>query len=215
MIYHNPIFEKINTEKKERILQAAIIEFSSKGFNLANINHIAANAEVSVGSLYKYFDNKRNMYLYVIHENVEKIRTVLEKILSETHDIETTIRRIIQAIQVLSRRDEYATKLYNIMTTEHNSELVWQISSQMEGATATLYADLIEKAKENGEITKDIDSKYSAFFMDNLFVMLQFSYACEYYKQRLEMFVGKDVFENDEKLENAMVEFISNALRLG
>lgn len=46
----------------------------------------------------------------------------------------------------------------------------------------TLYDSIIKKAQDNGQIRKDIDPFYSAFFLENLFILLKFSYSCEYYK---------------------------------
>ncbi len=44
-------FQKISEEKRQRILDAAIIEFSEHGFDSANINNIAQKSGISVGSL--------------------------------------------------------------------------------------------------------------------------------------------------------------------
>ena len=73
-------FQKISEEKRQRILDAAIIEFSEHGFDSANINNIARKANISVGSLYKYFDNKEDLFLTVVHVGVETLKSVLAKL---------------------------------------------------------------------------------------------------------------------------------------
>ncbi len=214
MNYSNPIFDKISDEKKHRIIQASIQEFSTHGFTKANINTIASEASVSVGSLYKYFNNKRELYLYIISCSVDVIKDVLSTIINDNDELLLTIRKIIRAIQSYTRQDEKVTRLYHVMTTETNPELVMQLATQMEGATADVYADLIKKFQGLGQIRDDIDPRYFAFFMDNIFMMLQFSYSCEYYKQRLKLYVNEAVFEDDALLEEELIQFISGAFKI-
>lgn len=207
-------FNKLPEEKKNRIFDAAISEFADFGYEKANINKIAEKAGISVGSLYKYFENKQDLFLSIVNFSVEKLKTVLNEIINKNDDFMITIEKIIKAIQVFSRSNEYSTRLYNEMTTENNSELVWKIASNMEGLTAKLYADIIKKAQYDGKIRKDMDPNYFAFFLDNLFILLQFSYSCEYYKERLKMFIDEDVFDNDELLAKELLKFIRGAFYL-
>lgn len=57
-----PRFEKLPREKKERILEAAAREFSAHGFDGASLNQILAQAEISKGAAYYYFDDKADLY---------------------------------------------------------------------------------------------------------------------------------------------------------
>ena len=63
--HHKATFDNIAPEKRERIINAATMEFALKGFENANINNIAKKADVSIGSLYKYFENKQDMFLTI------------------------------------------------------------------------------------------------------------------------------------------------------
>jgi AcrR family transcriptional regulator len=212
--FNKDAFNKLSPDKQEKILQTAITEFAEYGFNSANINTIAEKSGVSVGSLYKYFNSKHDLYLMAISFSVDKLKSVLNEIISNKVDFLSTVEKIIRAIQLYSRENIYPTKLYNEMTTENTSEFVWKIVSQMEGVTAKLYAAFIEEAQQNENARKDIDPRYFAFFIDNLFILLQFSYACEYYKERLKIFIDQDVFKHDDQLVDQMMKFIKGALYL-
>jgi AcrR family transcriptional regulator len=48
-------------------------EFIKEGFNGASTNTIVKNAEISKGALFNYFENKENLYLYLIKENLNKL----------------------------------------------------------------------------------------------------------------------------------------------
>jgi AcrR family transcriptional regulator len=207
-------FNRISEEKRNKIFDSAINEFAEHGYESANINNIALKAEVSIGSMYKYFKNKEDLYLTIIHFGVESLKGILEKTISGEGDLLGKIEKIIRAIQSYSRSNVNLTKLYNQMTNESYSGLVWEIVSDMEGVTAGLYASFIEEAKGAGKVRNDVDAKLFAFFLDNLFILLQFSYSCEYYKERLKMFVGEDVFDKDDLVAEQLMKFIRGAFFL-
>lgn len=207
-------FNRISEEKRNKIFDTAINEFAEHGYESANINNIALKAGVSIGSMYKYFKNKEELYLAIIHFGVENLKSILELTIQGEEDLLGKIEKIIRAIQSYSRSNINLTKLYNQMTNENHSGLVWEIVSDMEGVTAKLYASFIEEAKENGKIREDADAKLFAYFLDNLFILLQFSYSCEYYKGRLKMFVGEDVFDRDDLVAEQLIKFIRGAFFL-
>lgn len=209
--YFKEAFKKVSEEKRNKILDTAIVEFAEHGFESANINNIALNSGVSVGSMYKYFDNKEDLFLTIIHYGVETLKTILSGIIQVEEPLDVRIEKIIKVIQTHSRENEHLTKLYNEMATESRSNLVWKIVSDMENATAGLYTSYIKEAQEAGIVRADINPRYFAFFLDNLFILLQFSYACEYYKERMKIFVGEDVFGQDDEVANELMKFIKGA----
>lgn len=206
-------FRKIPEEKQNKIIEAALNEFAQYGYSEANINKIAERANISVGSLYKYFNDKQNLYQTVVNHSSDTLREVLGRIVNENEDIYIMIEKIIRSIQEYGRTHENMFKLYNEMTAENNSELTWKTAGSVEGVTADLYASLIEKAQKQGDAGKDFNPRYFAFFLDNLFVLLQFSYSCEYYRERLKMYVGEQAIHDDELMRRQLLQFIKGAFQ--
>lgn len=211
MVYYKEAFGKISQEKREMILNVATHEFAERGFDSANINIIAQKAGISVGSIYKYFSSKEDLFLTVVHTGVETLKGILDGIVSDEQDLLGRIRQIICAAQSFSRSNAELTKLYNEMATESHSDLVWKIVSDMEGVTAQLYADMIAEAGKKGLLREGIDPRLFAFFLDNLFILLQFSYSCEYYKERMKLYVDENVFGQDALVEEQLLLFIKGA----
>jgi TetR/AcrR family transcriptional regulator len=54
---------RLADERQKSILEAAVEEFSSKGFEAASTNAIAARAKVAKGLLFHYFGSKEELYL--------------------------------------------------------------------------------------------------------------------------------------------------------
>ena len=57
-----PRFNKLPAEKRERILEAAAKEFVAYGYEGASLNQILAEAGISKGAAYYYFDDKADVY---------------------------------------------------------------------------------------------------------------------------------------------------------
>lgn len=58
-------FENLPEEKKKRIIDACIEEFSQNSYENASTNSIVKKAGISKGILFHYFGSKKNLYLYV------------------------------------------------------------------------------------------------------------------------------------------------------
>ena len=66
-------FEKLNPERRRKILAVARTEFSRKGFDGASLNSIIQEAEISKGSLYYYFEDKEDLYITVLMDAIAEI----------------------------------------------------------------------------------------------------------------------------------------------
>jgi len=67
-MYEN--FERIPKADKLCILNACIEEFAQKGYEKASTNAIVRKAGIPKGTLFFFFGNKKNLYLYVIDHAV-------------------------------------------------------------------------------------------------------------------------------------------------
>jgi TetR/AcrR family transcriptional regulator len=209
--FHKDTFDRIPEEKRARILEIATTEFANKGFDNANMNDIAEKAGISVGSLYKYFDSKDSFFLTCIHFGIETLESVLKDVLESDEDLLVKTEKILRLIQRHSRENGDLIRLYNEVSSESNSALVKQISRDMEEISAMTYTALIVQAQENGDVRPDLDPRLFAFFADSIFMMLQFSYACEYYQERFRIYAGEDIFERDEEVIQQALLFFKKA----
>ncbi|TGN04557.1 TetR/AcrR family transcriptional regulator [Leptospira bandrabouensis] len=210
--HFNDSFERISEEKRNRILSTAISEFANRGFTSANTNTIAQKAGISVGSLYKYFETKEDFFLTVVDHGITQLEKTLESVLSMDLDLFGKIEKIIRIIQTHSRINQDIIRLYNEMTTESNYELITRLSGELESLSAKCYIEMINLAKKEGTIRSDVDSNLSAFLLDNIFMTLQFSYSTVYYKERMKIYLGDDIFDKDEDVVAGVMRVIRRAL---
>jgi AcrR family transcriptional regulator len=71
-------FERIPAEEQARILDACVEAFSQHGYALASTNEIVKRAGIPKGTLFYYFGNKKNLYLYVLDYAVTRFVEVFD-----------------------------------------------------------------------------------------------------------------------------------------
>lgn len=54
--------EKQKEERRKQILEAALLVFSQRGFHATNVSDVAAQAGVSQGTIYWYFESKEELF---------------------------------------------------------------------------------------------------------------------------------------------------------
>lgn len=211
--HHKPTFDNISPEKRQKILEVATKEFAKKGYHEASISNIASKSGISVGAVYKYFDNKQDLFLTIVDHSIGRMETLLLGLAKADEDVIIKVEKIIREIIKASREDGILIKLYNSMTAINDKKLAKQFAVEMESMTARIYTEAIIEGQKSGEIRKDIDPRVAALLIDNLFMNLQFSYAGDYYEERLKIFCGENIHQRDEFIIEQILKFIKSALK--
>ena len=74
-------FLNLPAEKQEKLLEAATREISHKPFNEASINQIIREAGIPRGSFYMYFQDKEDLFRYLIKGYMDQLLMLLEEFL--------------------------------------------------------------------------------------------------------------------------------------
>ncbi len=210
--HHKEAFDRISEKRQNEILEIAIEEFSSKGYNNANINIIAKNAGISIGLMYKYFATKEDLFLTCISRGMVILQETLETILKSPNKLLKKAELVIRATCELSREYKNYIKLYNEITAEKDGERAVAFAKEIESQTSRFYITAIAQALASGDVRQDLNPRLFAFFLDNLLLMLQFSFTCEYYKERLSLYTGVDIEElDDDEIVTQLLKFIESA----
>lgn len=81
-------------DKQERIINAAMKEFVKSGYDKASTNEIVKDAQISKGSLFNYFSNKKDLYLFLIEYAVKIIEQIYDEIDMNERDIFKRISQV-------------------------------------------------------------------------------------------------------------------------
>jgi len=206
------MYKKLDNDTINTILETGIDEFANNGLDRANINVIAKRSGVSVGVIYKYFKDKDSFFLACVRHSLKLLEKVLKDAFSGDADVMTCIRRIVYSLLEHSRTHKNYNIMYNEITSGSCKRYAAFLAREIESRTAPVYEKLMEKAKRSADTEIDIDSRMLAFFFDNLLMMLQFSYSCDYYRERMKIYCGENILDNDEKAAEEFIKFIGGVL---
>ncbi len=204
------MYKKLDDEILNNILESGIDEFVDRGFSGANMRGIAQRAGVSVGVIYKYFSDKDSFFRACLDHSLQLLDNVLAEAVKEEEDIDSCIRNIVYALVRHSQQHSNYNAMYNEITAGGCRVYAAEFAKEIETRSAQVYSRLIARAQAQGRISKDADSGVLAFFFDNLLMMLQFSFSCEYYRERMKIFCGESADKED--IAEYMITFIEKAL---
>lgn len=206
------MLKPLTKEQTDKILSIAAEEFADKGFAGTAIGSVAWKAGVSVGVIYKYYAGKEDLFNACVSKSLESMEEVLGMTGNDGGSLMDMIGNLISRMQSFAREKPEYIRLYHQITVSGSPAGKTQTAELIESSTAGIYEEFIRKASETGEIRNDIDPAAFAFLIDNLLMMLHFSYACDYYIDRFRIYFGEDAAGNDEEVREQMLKFIGAAL---
>ena len=88
--------EREKLRHRQEILSEALSLFSEKGFHNVSMHEIAKKAEFAIGTLYKFFQNKEDLYKALVLEQSDRYERALAKGMAEPDDEVEKLRNYIR-----------------------------------------------------------------------------------------------------------------------
>ncbi len=205
------MLRRLTEEKLEEILEAGIAEFGEHGLARTSMNKIAARAGISVGVLYKYYEDKESFFLACVKKSIRELDRTLSETIQKEESLLQCAERLIEALQRHCREHPSHIRMYHELTSSGAAELSPGLAQEIEGVTARLYSGIIDKARQEGRIRQDADPGLFAFFFDNLLMMLQFSCCCDYYRERFSIYCHAAPEEMEAQIRAELLKFLESA----
>jgi AcrR family transcriptional regulator len=157
-------------QSRERILKAAIDEIAEVGFEKARLVDIAKRADLTVGSIYTWFENKEDLFRAALEDALEA------QLLSNA--------AALAGVPELNQ-DKWLYEIANLVPRNHEDDTVtvaqrlmiesyyasWRDVDAREKLLPRLrthvqmYVDIIERAQADGAVRTDIDTLALAMVM--------------------------------------------------
>lgn len=204
-------FAKTTADRRNKLLAVAIEEFAARGYSATNINDIARRARVSIGAMYSYFASKEDLFLTVVDTAYQLLETALNDLDRQDGDLFDFVGRMLRAAREFALEYPQLNQIYLDLTTQALSSMSVRLSSKIEVVTARLYERVFARAKAEGAIRADVDDAVMAFLLDSLFVIYQFSFSSDYYKERMRIFLGDERLGDVEDVERRILSYLRRA----
>lgn len=172
---------KRNPERtKELIHQAALAEFSDRGYGGARVDMIAARAGVNKRMLYHYYGNKDDLFLYVLERAYEKIRTHEAELDLENLSPEDAVREFVKfTFKYHHENPEFMRLLNNenLYKAEHIKKS--KKIRQMHSPFVDLMKDVLKRGEAAGTFRKSVDpvqfyitvASVAYFYLSNIYTL--------------------------------------------
>ncbi|MDX2301596.1 MAG: TetR/AcrR family transcriptional regulator [Microscillaceae bacterium] len=159
-------FQKLNPEKKEKLIQIAYQEFAQHNYENASISRIVAAADMAKGSFYQYFgkEAKKDLYLYLIELANRKKQEALGAILRERFsDFFVMFRKMYEAgLSFDLENPLYSRFLTNVSLEKHSPDL-GDLQQLTKKQALEYFAQLIKNEQRKGIIRTDLSVEVIAF----------------------------------------------------
>ncbi len=153
----NATFFRLPEDKQKRIYDAAVAEFSEYRFTDASINRIVKAAEIPRGSFYQYFNDKEDLYLYVLEQMAKEKLNIFSQYQSpdpKAGFFEAILASIPNIFDWADRCPAY--NRIGLLMTQDSSDFIQNIIAKMRSVTNEFVAYL-ETDRRGGNIREDVD----------------------------------------------------------
>lgn len=162
-------FNRLDDDKKERTMRAAIEEFHACGFENAKIEMIARNAGVAKGSIYQYFDNKKELFLYSVTWALEYFMKIID-VQTPLQDMDVYdyfLSGSRERFELLKQEPLLVSFSMDIYTGKFGS-LALEASRELSRIGEEYELKLIANGKRKGTVRDDLDDKSLLMFFQGV-----------------------------------------------
>ena len=160
--------------KKEKVIESARDLFCKYGYKKVSMDEIAKKSGVTKKTIYSYFKDKNELVKFFAYEEIEKMKSIVEKTekrklpaIEKTHNIIYNLLEYRKEEELLNKFTEEANYLPQGIADECLEMLNKNIMSEIK--------KLLEKGIENGEV-KSCDTELASFLIYKLYVALMFEW---------------------------------------
>jgi len=143
--------EQMREATRQRIMRVAASSFARLGFDQANIHVIAEQAGIGKGTIYLYFENKRDLFLEMLRFIAQAQLTVIRAALAPEGTLSQRLERLFRAFAHLAEEESdhfnvYMSALYGV-----NRAFQTEATKLLRDYVAVI-ALMLEQSQTRGEI---------------------------------------------------------------
>jgi AcrR family transcriptional regulator len=198
-------FFNLPESKRALICDVALDEFAQYPYDQASVNRIVAGAGIAKGSFYQYFEDKKDLFLYLTSLIAEeKINYLSPLILNpDGHDVFTVIREMFLAgVQFANEHPRYAA-IGNKMLADKESSIYRELQTESRPTSFAVFEPLLKQAIARGEVRDDSDIKMLNYIIASMNDAIV-EYCLELHPEAVYETMGKSV--------DAFIDILKNGI---
>ena len=201
----NDTFLKLEKTRQNEILDAAAEIFADHGYHGASIPEICSKAGISVGALYKYFNNKEAVYIAILQRMADLlISEFYGKIQINQESLLDTVEQILKNMTETPLFFQYRQYfiLYIDVGSYSMNGFAESITDRFENIGREFYTNLVEHFKKSGQVRKEIKTDHAAYFIDSYVTLYAYALVSAHHRMRFDRFFknGDESITHDQRI---------------
>jgi len=144
-----------STDKRARIMDAAIKVFAERGFHTATVAEIARAAGVADGTIYLYFKSKDDLLLRLFDEKMSVLLLEMRSALALVSASPDKLRTFIKLhLSLVERNPDLASVL--IVELRQSAQFLKTADRAKLASYVDLIAELVREGQESGQLSQSI-----------------------------------------------------------
>ena len=140
-------------ETRSKIIVSAVKLFSAKGYNIASVDDICADAGISKGAFYHHFKSKQDLFLALLDGWLETIDNAIEA--SRDKTVPETFMQITEAFPyIFATANEGLPMFLEFWLQASRDEKIWQASVKPYRRYHKYFTNLIKKGVDEGSFVE-------------------------------------------------------------
>lgn len=203
-------FFNLQEEKRERILKAAIDEFAEKSYESASINQIVKSSDIAKGSFYQYFQDKKDLFTYLIEicetKRLEYIKRIDENrnYLDDFRIMREVYRANIKFYMENQKLSSIMNKFFKNTDLELRKEIMDKLSEEMTIENKYGFRSILKKGIDEGSIYYNVDVELISYLLENM------GYSIKEYIKNKEKQHG---YVNPDSIIDSAIDLIENGIK--
>jgi len=204
-------FGKLEPAKRERVIEAAVTEFSERGFEAASVNRMVARLGIAKGSIFKYFGSKQALFRFVFGHAAAEFAASLRQV-RDASTGQNFFERIRASLLAGVRFIDAHPRLYRLYLRtvfQEDFPLRGMLLAEARTHSAKYLRRLVDDGLLRGELRPDLDAVWATFFLDATMDRFLQAYAVEH------MDAGCGLHRADAQTLERRLDQLTDMLRLG
>jgi TetR/AcrR family fatty acid metabolism transcriptional regulator len=144
------------TEKKNKIIEAAVRVFAEKGFYNAKVSDVARQAGVADGTIYLYFKNKDDILISLFESKMDLILKRFREILTQSDDPIEKLKAFFKLYFNLIMEDEKLAEVFQVELRQ-SGKFLKDYKNQKFADYLNLIADIVQEGIDSGFFRQDLN----------------------------------------------------------
>ncbi len=165
-----PRRERNRLQQRQEILATALDLFSLKGYHNVSMHEIASKSEFAIGTLYKFFASKEDIYRSIVLERCHDFEDAFSRIMDQSHD---EVEKLRHYVRLRSERFCHDLPFVRLLLAE-NRGISFNLKAGVYHEVHHRYYDILKRLAsifecgiKNQRFKKNVDPFYLALTLDS------------------------------------------------